>query len=229
MMRLAIEKHFKSAVRGVWNMDPPRLDVCPDTYEGCVAKLSSIDEWIHNRIEKRDVATHRVIVVILESPHIHEFDENTNGRIGPASGNTGKRIRSYISDYFESKFDSCTLALVNVVQYQCSIGRLSTSMERYRKNKVVRAMFGCDVVKDCFMRMVGLFNIDKDVFLVACGKGNWFKDKSKNLDAQVVELLNRIGARNVIALGYHPSRWPRFSPENKVATKMKKERNRLGI
>ena len=224
-----MENLFKSTVRGVWNIDPPLLDVCPDTSEGCVGDLSSIDEWSHHRIEKRDLSSDKVIVVILESPHIHEFDENTKGRIGPASGNTGKRIRLYISDYFERMFDSCTLALVNVVQYQCSIGRLDTSRERYRKNKVVRAMFDRDEVKDCFMRRVGLFNIDKDVFLVACGKGNWSKDKSKNLDAQVAGLLNRIGVRNVIALGYHPSRWPRFSPENKVAVKMKKERNRLGI
>lgn len=222
-----IRTAFASAVQSVWRVDAPNLNVCPDTCEGLISCLASLNEFRHDYIEKCRDSNVGNIVVILESPHQEEFRENSFGRIGPASGETGRRIRSYISEYFEHRLDEHTLALVNVVQYQCSIGQLHTREEHKKKNMIVGAMIDDDGVKECLHRRLRMFDFGRDIFLVACGK---FKRKRLGIDQVVCSLLQDFGCQKVVALGYHPSRWPRFNNrESKVIKTLKSERMRLKL
>jgi hypothetical protein len=67
----------------------------------------------------------RRAIIVLESPHIDEFQhaETSWIPIGPANGNTGARIRKYIQEILaELGVKGITsFVLVNAVQYQCSL------------------------------------------------------------------------------------------------------------
>ena len=205
----SIATTFKQVVNCVWENSPPKgwhSESCPDRFEGLMSEQKGLAEFPHKDIDqcyKTDDGTNSEglnLVVILESPHIEEF----NGRQGPASGRTGKIIRKYIDDYFHNELGRCKLALVNVIQYQCSAGHLRDQKDRARKNRIVQLMFQKEnVIKD-FRERIGKFNIKKDVFLLACGKGNSYV----HFDQKVLKELNKIGVKNVVAWGYHPSRWP---------------------
>lgn len=72
-----------------------------------------------------------VIVIILESPHVDEYEGNMP--IGPAQGKTGDNINKYLCTILDeavqreilnvnSKFPKYDLVLMNAIQYQCSLG-----------------------------------------------------------------------------------------------------------
>ena len=84
-----------------------------------------------------------------------------------------------------------------------------------------------DVVRKCLFRRLSMFDFGRDIFLVACGK---FKRERLGIDQIVCGLLQDFGCQKVVALGYHPSRWPRFNNrESKVIKTLKSERMRLKL
>ena len=64
------------------------------------------------------------MILILESPHKDEFAVDKVGElkpIGPARGCTGCAIRNYFTEIFP-EYEKSDLVLVNLVQFQCSLG-----------------------------------------------------------------------------------------------------------
>lgn len=93
----------------------------------------SID-WISGTPYKPKSPNRRLILV-LESPHIEEFWVDVNGLLrakGPAKGNRGIAIRSYLTRIMDDVGD-CELILLNAIQFRCSLGR-----DLNRKNFVGR-------------------------------------------------------------------------------------------
>lgn len=143
---------------------------CPDQVIGILSFDTTINEWIiyeyNNFIlkEKRKENKRRIkirkkfnngrIIIILESPHVDEFEKKF---IGPALGETGKQI----DDKFVSKFNNFLQAnktnvnlkykkyeiiLMNSIQYETSLGCV-TNIYRDRvwltlwSNKSIRRSF----------------------------------------------------------------------------------------
>ncbi len=108
-------------------------------------KLNFCRETITNKKKKN-----HVIIMILESPHKHEFDKNTHTPIGPANGTTGRNIRkkinecicNFISNSKNTNLIDCfkmgeefDLILMNAIQFQTSLGH---STKRRSSKKIVR-------------------------------------------------------------------------------------------
>lgn len=69
-----------------------------------------------------------VIILVLESPHKDEYDDQKNP-IGPANGKTGNHINKYLVSilnnavgYLKPIYPKYDLILLNAIQYQCSLG-----------------------------------------------------------------------------------------------------------
>ncbi|MCI6730736.1 MAG: hypothetical protein MR487_00185 [Lachnospiraceae bacterium] len=92
------------------------LNFCKEKREEFI-KNNSIDDIVDDGSEN--------IIVILESPHISEYEHADEGFIAPAIGKTG--------DYLQKYFYKCikrillpniryNVILMNAIQYQCSLG-----------------------------------------------------------------------------------------------------------
>ena len=111
------------------NFDYPKV-ACPDQWVGWVnhQTFSPADfqrRSISDGRQPEDLACH----LILESPHSSEFTFCPNcdrwNPIGPANGKTGDGIRDNIPKIIAhfAQNETFKLALVNAVQFQCSLGR----------------------------------------------------------------------------------------------------------
>ena len=113
---------------------------CPDQMVGkirCFKDKKRCDFTIRESIEYGTPSltppAERVVLIILESPHIDEFDNGSP--IGPACGCTGCRIRKYFSQIFGVVYDDCALVLLNAFRFQCSLGLSDVNL----KNRIIRA------------------------------------------------------------------------------------------
>ncbi len=88
-----------------------------------------------------DYSKYKSLVVILESPHLDEFDviDKNKKIIGnrPANGKTGERFRKEFEQIINNKYSSKLskgnyfVYLVNSVQYQCSLGAKTNIFRDY--------------------------------------------------------------------------------------------------
>ena len=122
------------------------------------------------------------IVLILESPHKNEFNQTDAGNAtnGPAYGTTGDNINRYLpellekimADSMDCKQKYYELVLVNVIQYQCSLGE-ATTKHRDRifwecwKHKEVRGDF-----RDRLKCAIG-FNKSESIVINCCTTGRF--------------------------------------------------------
>lgn len=83
--------------------------------------------------ERSDIPTvpceKAAIIIVLESPHIAEFDPITKKSLGPGKGKTGENIKTYLWEILRRNQVGLTLSrekydivLLNAIQYQCSLG-----------------------------------------------------------------------------------------------------------
>ena len=94
------------------------------------------------------------IVIILESPHVDEFDSNGKAK-GPAQGKTGDFFDIYFEQLLKQSIISNIIGtsthavvFVNSVQYQCSLGkRPLKGINRNNCNRNWKLCFqsGCDI------------------------------------------------------------------------------------
>ena len=113
---------------------------CPDQMVGKIRYFKdkkrcdfTIRESIEYGTPSLTPPAERVVLIILESPHIDEFDNGSP--IGPACGCTGCRIRKYFSQIFGVVYDDCALVLLNAFRFQCSLGLSDVNL----KNRIIRA------------------------------------------------------------------------------------------
>ena len=109
------------------------------TAGGKIAELQAVKSISISRQRKR-VKDIPKIILVLESPHTKEFSV---GKIAPAQGTTGRDIKKYLPSIFSApQFDGYYVAIVNSIQYQCSLGRnLKQSGNRKDKNELFNYLF----------------------------------------------------------------------------------------
>ena len=127
------------------------------------------------------------IIVVLESPHVDEYevkpckkDEGRNCpcrdyvRPAPARGLTGRNIKHYLSRIFDcDEFKTYKIALINPIQYQCSLGDLKSGL----KDEIFARLIKMPHYKKCFReRFAHVYNPGKDIVVNCC------TDKRKNKD-----------------------------------------------
>lgn len=108
----------------------------------------SID-WISGTPYKPK-SLNRRLVLVLESPHIEEFGIDTNGMLrakGPAKGNTGVAIRSYLTRIMDDVGD-CELLLLNAIQFRCSLGRdMNRKTSTGQKNRRLKNLIFNELIR----------------------------------------------------------------------------------
>lgn len=139
--------------------------------------------------------TEQVVLVILESPHVDEFDNGSP--IGPACGCTGCRIRKHFSQIFGDEYDDCALVLLNAFRFQCSLGLSDVNL----KNRIIRACKKEAVFKD---NLKSRINDVMERFLVRV-----FVNASGCVcEGFVDEVLNELEVEEkMVKRIRHPSRW----------------------
>ena len=162
------------------------IEICNDAgnvsaqWQDCFFEKSERGSKEQLELEKADFPT---IVIVLESPHISEFDYNGHRAIGPASGNTGNNIykqfcesivyymtiekngkKTYSVKRGDIETNVYCVALVNAVQFQCSLGDLS---DKQRRDRIFLAAFKKEQ-KDFITRLA---RYDPTIIINACTKG----------------------------------------------------------
>lgn len=93
---------------------------CPDQFVGLISDIERLGGFTCRAPASERPPNIPAVLIILESPHIFEFDELP----GPAKGQTGRNIFRYLRQvpglHDKAKFG---LLLLNAVQFQCSLGR----------------------------------------------------------------------------------------------------------
>lgn len=130
-------------------LDSSYPNKCPDKIYGTYNKASSQIEVGERDIEQNEQEC--AIILVLESPHTHEFDSDKHG-IGPAKGPAGRNIERYLKgilDNYQKVLNlgkrTYDIVLVNAIQLQCSLGCATIyyrdgmflyhwEQERYRKD-----------------------------------------------------------------------------------------------
>lgn len=142
---------------------------CPDKYVGFVkdnvGRRGGFARNVNACLCKRNDVARRVIL-ILESPHIKEFEGE--GAPRPACGYSGSRIRNCWRRIFGQRYDDCKLIIMNVIQFQCSLG--FSPLQPLLRDHVFKAMFKGGVRQD-FIDRVCKYKRDCDILILAVTKG----------------------------------------------------------
>ena len=168
------------------------------------------------------------IILILESPHKNEFahrrcreksncDSACNPLPAPAQGLTGENIKHYLPLIFnDSTLSEYYVALINSIQYQCSLGDLKLGV----KDVIFQALLASadKYYEDSFKkRFIRVYNPAKDIVINCCtndgGQGSG-KDIVRNILDSLVRRDTSIARRFHILEMSHPSCW-HFSCANR--------------
>ena len=208
---------------------------CPDQYVGVikefqeknekedkteVKKYFPIRENIFKdqteNVEKDFSSCNPIMILILESPHADEFDKNGEP-IGPAVGETGTNIRTYIQKIFKDTFGSIEqyhLILMNVIPYQCSLGvdteyfRTSVFKKMWNDKNIGSKLFFENRLKNLRGKLGA-----ENVFIVnACTSMNGFK-------ANIQESIKNITGKYELQLMHPCVNWRTKTNEQKEAVR----------
>jgi len=179
-------------------------DKCPDQHvcdiliSDGIINVPAKNKWKRKSIDysipfKTDTDLKRIIL-ILESPHIKEFE----GEHGPAKGKTGDNIAGKLAEKLNGVSDlkgKYQLILMNAIQHQCSLGFPT----KYFRDVVFLNLWRKGGGKTEFINRMNKLNIESnDIVINACTKGG-HKDFKKHFGLQFKEHINKseIGAYKV--------------------------------
>ncbi len=173
------------------------------------------EEAIHDLQSIPNVKDTPKIILILESPHKDEYkfkhcskDSNCSYRDyirpAPARGSTGVNIKRYLSEIFAcEEFNGYKVALVNPIQYQCSLGENDKKL----KDDIFCNLLKMSHYKSCFeKRLECVYNPQKDILINCCTKGN----NRELVWDKIRFVLRDIGRGNIkfpLMQMSHPSSW----------------------
>lgn len=102
-------------------------------------------------------------MIILESPHVNEYDPITKAAIGPAMGKTGCNFEKYFDTIIKNSkiYNSiCNsyydIVLINSVQYQCSLGLPLSKYSKLRNTNWISCFNGGNLSTDLENRLTAL-------------------------------------------------------------------------
>lgn len=168
---------------------------CPDQCVGQIADFGDNPIDFPHRAPVTSRKKSPYIVLVMESPHINEFQ----GKLGPAKGQTGIHIRKYIEDIVRAlNIPLPELILVNAIQYQCSLG-VATKKHR---NKVFRRFWKEGGRKDFERRMQQVYHPGD--MLLNCCTGSHPKNGLRQLVTTAIhDSLGKVPLHS----GSHPYSW----------------------
>lgn len=198
---------------------------CPDELLGTVIVSNSGAQWgclIQKTVSKKrgfvsqkaSVAssvksqTHKIIVLVLESPHISEFDEQGNP-IRPANGATGRKIDKLLCNCINNTSSKTNVSfsgyydvyVVNAVQKQCSLGIKPINRLIVETNFVHEWVGPKQDLLNRISNIIQHSNSPDTVIVNCCTKGNYVP-----LQELVMVELRKL--KKVILLeGPHPYSW----------------------
>ena len=176
-------------------MDVP----CPDKWFDVCQMRNSEGKLPYRDIAELDNGV-RKIIIVLESPHVDEFeDENAPC---PANGTTGRFLRSFWDKIFGNAYDGYAAVLVNAVQYQCSLG--IQPIDGRTRDLVFQTLLDMEFFREDLERRISAIVASGDVILNACTMGMARTIRKLNNKEMVGQVLNK---RWRCLDVYHPSSW----------------------
>ncbi|OFV71792.1 hypothetical protein ACWI_07650 [Acetobacterium wieringae] len=148
----------------------------------------SCDEDLNNYSEKYIGK----IVVVLESPHVKEYDFIRKGkRIPiPAIGNSGNSLQNNFEENFKRIFENddikdgvYSIILCNAIQYQCSLG---VNTKKYRDRLFIVLWFMAELNKNFLKRIK---SYQAAIVINLCTNGNHEKDPLIDKNKQIKPYL----------------------------------------
>ncbi len=180
--------------------------VCPDQGVGSIGDFDGNAEDFPMRQPVTRLDDLPCVVLVMESPHIHEFIENW----GPAKGKTGTRIRKYIGAIVTGLGSQLSdLILINAIQYQCSLG-LPT--HRYR-DRVFKSLWETGGAVD-FKQRLKLIYRPQDMLLNCCTGTEPLVGRRQLVTAAIRNSLGSVALYS----GPHPFSW--ISEPNRMAVRL---------
>lgn len=208
-------KNFEDTVIGL-SLEPKVITRCPDQWVGDVECFNHGFEYLDegnkgfnkrlNLVNSLMSIPMKRIVLVIESPHIYEFEfchvSNESKAIGPANRATGYNIRNYINvptrEFLKLNFvnsqDVFALIIMNSVSYQCSLGKKlggpKNIASRKDRDNVFRACWVA--AKQDFCSRLTSYLTNETLVINACTKGQhkvgsgcqWLRDM---VDDAIVE------------------------------------------
>lgn len=176
---------FCEIAKGISGKDIDELEtrICPDIVVGYNGKFYfSKEERKQISIEELETdnyVDYKTVVIVLESPHIGEFDENYVWSPTPAIGDTGTRLQEYFNNINLEKWvkldSNYRVILMNSIQYQCCLGE---ETKWYRDYMWLKLWYEQNMSSDFVRR---LKEYKPDVIFNCCTIGNHTTDGKNNL------------------------------------------------
>jgi len=137
---------------------------CPDQYLGKVSEIEEMQSIYKRQTVEVRPKNERCLLLVLESPHVKEFE----GELGPAKGITGNNIVKYLRGVPDlESFGGYGLILINAVQYQCSLGYAT---QKYRDD-VFKDIWNNGGKTDFMIRLKAVYQ-SGDKLISCCTKGS---------------------------------------------------------
>ena len=200
---------------------------CEDQFVAIIEVTQSKVDYLKNDFSKENRKQQKfyqdseldTIVIVLESPHRHEFSKNDY--IGPAIGTSGTNIEKFllgnlakymlVNDLKENGAYFCAnlrinlgkycIFLLNSVQYQCSLGALNSDDDKKRRDNIFSKMFSEAAVKQDFIERLKKYS--PKIIINCCTKGE--TNTSINLQALVQNEIDSNFPKALKLIGNHPS------------------------
>ena len=209
MVRCALKKPATAVVHEIR---------CPDVYVGRLRDLPLQPPTDHlGRWQFSDSAKARgarpdfeCVVMVLESPHVDEFDPTHCYTPWPANGSTGgalQRKAVQMSEILNVPLDT-GLVLFNAIPYQCSQGSAGKKSEwKERRDLVFSHSWAQDSTKALFRARLRHWVRPGDVVVNACTAG--LQSEPKLRDLVEAEMTGFFGSTVTRFRMHHPAGWRR--------------------
>jgi len=188
---------FKQNIVGILEDQINKIEsrICPDQYIGRISNFTNKKNDFDRTLERPENVN--LIILILESPHINEYQDNP----APAKGKTGENIREYIQKILQTKNINTDYGvfIMNAIQYQCSLGKATKC---YRDEIFINVWK--DGGKNDFQDRLSKIVQENDIVINGCTKGN----KKPELRLLVQQAIENSIQKNIEKYRInHPSSW----------------------
>ena len=161
----SLKKFFNDYAKKLDNLENFKnfnTNCCPDIIAGKNGEFWFSKEERDNRKDFLDITDEDIptIVVVLESPHKDEFNNQNFPNGNPALGKTGKMLQEHFKAILRKNIselpNNYRVILMNSIQFQCSLGEVP---KKYRDYMWLSLWFGTNnLFKNDFIRRLNSYN-----------------------------------------------------------------------
>lgn len=196
---------FKQACIDEYSVENPILKPVPDMYRALIDVGTECYYPILSKYEDFKDYPCETIGMVLESPHVYEFDNNREP-IAPARSRTGFNLKRYLAKHLRDAHFAdgfYKLLLIEAVPYQCSCGRDLKNHENARhRDNVFKAVWN-HYGKSSFEKRMKKYSLD--YIINACTGGKDEIHSADSLNGLVQQSLNSLFPERIKYYSNHPS------------------------